>query len=47
MKDTSVYSFRDDEDERTSKAIKREEKDMTILSRKSEEYNRVVFMVSR
>jgi hypothetical protein len=41
MKDTSVYSFREEEDEKISKTIKKEEKERTIISRKAEEFNRV------
>jgi hypothetical protein len=37
MKDTSVYSFKLQEDEKTNKLLSKEEKEKTIISRKLEE----------
>ena len=41
MKDTFVYSFRETEPLKVSKALRKEEKDLTISGRKMDELNRV------
>jgi hypothetical protein len=41
MKDSSIYSFKEPEQQAVSQALGKEEKEKTILSRKIEEYNRV------
>ena len=43
MKDTSVYSFKLKEDDKTSELLHKEQKEKTIISRKLEELERVVF----
>ena len=41
MKDTFVYSFSETEPLKVSKALRKEEKDLTISGRKMDELNRV------
>jgi hypothetical protein len=43
MKDTSVYSFKLKEDDKTSEILHKEQKEKTIISRKLEELERVLF----
>ena len=42
MKDSSVFSFRNVEDETTRRTIRKDQKEKTIISRQVEEYNRVL-----
>lgn len=42
MKDTSVYSFKMKEDDKTTQLLHKDEKEKTIVSRKLEELERVL-----
>ena len=41
MRDTSIYSFKDEESKEVQSALKVPEKEKTIISRKIEEFDRV------
>lgn len=41
MKDSSIFSFRAEEPVSVSTALRKEDKEKTIVSRQNEEYNRV------